>query len=152
MTNDAKQAIERLGGASRVATEAGVSAMTVRRAMAGQPVHRKTMAKIHEAIERLGESVHPSELSNVSDGTIYHISIGLTCYRIRVRLASNVRYRADVHYQMRHGSTSWTPVGRVEAATKADLVNAAKLAAKKRIEETRLALVADASRRMGGRA
>ena len=152
MTNDAKQAIERLGGASRVATEAGVSAMTVRRAMAGQPVHRKTMAKIHQAIERLGESVHLGELSNVTEGTIYHISIGITCYRIRVRLASNVRYRADVHYQLRHGATSWTPAGRVEAATKADLVNAAKLAAKARIEEARLAMVANAARMMRGRA
>ena len=152
MTNDAKQAIERLGGASRVATEAGISAMTVRRAMAGQPVHRKTTQKIHGAIERLGESVHLGELSNVSDGTIYHISIGLTCYRIRVRLTSSVRYRADVHYQLRHGSTSWTPAGRVEAGTKAELVNAAKLAAKTRIEEARLAMVAEVSRRMGGRA
>lgn len=87
-----------------------------------------------------------------TDGTIYHISIGLTCYRIRVRLAPSVRYRADVHYQLRHGSTSWTPAGRVEAGTKAELVNAAKLVAKARIEEARLAMVAEVSRRMGGRA
>lgn len=137
MTRDAIDAIHRVGGATVVAREAGLSRATVENAMSGHGVHRSTAKAIAEAIERLGERVHEAEVSNTTSGTIYHIACGLTTYRIRVRLASDVRYRADVHYQLRHGETAWNSVGRVEAGTKADLVIAAKAAAKSRIQRDR---------------
>ena len=76
MTNDARQAIERSGGAARVAAEAGLSAMTVRRAMAGMRVHPGTARAIAEATERLGDGLHVAEVVNSHDGEIHYIAVG----------------------------------------------------------------------------
>ena len=125
MTNEAKQAIERLGRKA-VAAEAGVSPETVRNAVLGRSVHPSTLAKIRDAIGRLGESVTAPEMVNAYTGAIHYIAVGLTSYRIRIRMFGATKYRADVHYQLRHGETAWHAVGRVEAGTKAALVVAGK--------------------------
>lgn len=136
MTNEAKQAIERLGRKA-VAMEAGVSPETVRNAVLGRSVNPSTLAKIRDAIGRLGESVTAPEMVNTYTGAIHYIGVGLTCYRLRVRLYGETRYRAEVHYQLRHGETAWHPAGRIEAPTRAKIVTAAKDAARARIEEDR---------------
>ena len=151
MTNDARQAIERVGGAARVAAEAGLSAMTVRRAMAGMRVHPGTARAIAEATERLGDGIHVAEVVNSHGGEIHYIAVGLTSYRIRIRMFGATKYRADVHYQLRHGETAWHAVGRVEAGTKAALVVAGKAKAAESIDAHRRDIVDALVERMGSR-